>query len=345
MSLMLQEANEAPSVVAHQFASNQVLFEGLAAHFKRHRPRFIATCARGSSNHAATYAKYLIETRLGVPVLSWAPSVASVYGATVDMSNSLMLCISQSGESFDLVESARWAKLHGAWVVSLLNTPDSPLGAASDVVVPLLAGVETSVASTKAHIASLSAVFQLVAHASDDCALLSLQDNVPAQLEAAAALDWSKASEALGACGHAYVVGRGLGLGAAREAALKFKEACGLHAEAFSAAELMHGPVALLADHYPVLLFALPDETRLLTEQLAQLLRKKGVVVFAAGESDIADGRADFSYRLPVVAGVHPTIAPLTLTQACYGLVDLVAKRRGRDPDHPALLSKVTRTR
>ncbi|MGK0169143.1 MAG: glucosamine--fructose-6-phosphate aminotransferase (isomerizing), partial [Gammaproteobacteria bacterium] len=116
-------------------------------------------------------------------------------------------------------------------------------------------------------------------------------------------------------------------------------------AEAFSAAELMHGPVALLADHYPVLLFALPDETRLLTEQLAQLLRKKGVVVFAAGESDIADGRADFSYRLPVVAGVHPTIAPLTLTQACYGLVDLVAKRRGRDPDHPALLSKVTRTR
>jgi glucosamine--fructose-6-phosphate aminotransferase (isomerizing) len=212
---MLREAREAPRVVARQLADNRPAMASLARCFARRRPRFVATCARGSSHNAAIYAKYLIETRLGVPVLTAAPSVGALYRAPVDLRGALLLCISQSGESFDLVENARWARARGARVVSLLNTSDSPLGEASDVVVPLGAGPESSIPATKSHIATLSATLQLVAYLGGHSELLGLLDGLPDQLDRASRLDWSRAAPVLAGGPGTFVVGRGLGAGAA----------------------------------------------------------------------------------------------------------------------------------
>jgi glucosamine--fructose-6-phosphate aminotransferase (isomerizing) len=342
---MLQEALEAPQVVARQLKTNRLLLTRLAGWFQQHRPPLIATSARGSSENAAVYARYLIETRLGLPVRSSAPSVGGLYRPQVVLKGSVMLCISQSGASFDLVEDARWAKRQGARVISLLNTPDSPLGEVSDVIIPLGAGTERSIAATKSHIASLSALLQLVAHLANDRQLLGVLDGVPEELERASELDWSKASEVLSTGRQLYIAGRGLGLGVAREAALKFKEACGVHAEAFSGAELMHGPVALLRPDDPVLLFAQSDETQASSAELAARLRNAGAIVFTAGLSRGVPNDLLLSFGLPVVQHVHPTVAPLTMVQTCYGLIECVAGRRGWDPDQPPHLFKVTRTR
>jgi glucosamine--fructose-6-phosphate aminotransferase (isomerizing) len=332
-------------VVAAQLQANRAVLENVTERFRLSRPRFVSTNARGSSDAAATYAKYLIETRLGLPVVSSAPSVGAIYGAPVRLENSILLSISQSGASFDLVENARFAKSRGAFLVSLLNAEHSPLAEVSDIVVPLGAGKESGIAATKSHVASLSAVLQLVAYVGCDSELLGLLRALPDQLEHATQLDWAGAVDALGGASRLLVVARGLSLGAAQEAALKFKETCDLHAEAFSGAELEHGPIALVREGSPVLLFSQSDETQPGQFELARNLCDKGAHVLSAGLPDAACGAGGREIRLPVVAGAHPVVAPLLFVQAVYGLVDLVAKRRGLDPDAPPHLNKVTRTR
>lgn len=346
MSRMLAEAYEAPAVVGRQLASNHERVKELAERIRRIKPHFIATCARGSSNNAAVYARYLIETRLGLPVTASAPSVGGLYQGPMDLRRSILLCISQSGASDDLVHHAKWAKNSGAWVVSLLNTPDSPLGEVSDFILPLHAGQEASVAATKSYLASLSALLQLTAHlAEDDGELLPLLDELPQQLEQAKALDWSSPVETLASRQELYVVGRGLGLSVALEAGLKFKEACRLHAEAFSGAELLHGPVALIDPGFPVLLFAQGDATLDSQRQVARKLQQAGATMITAGLNSKSPRLGETTMDLPVVADVHPVVAPLLLSQSCYGLVELVAQARGFDPDQPPHLRKITHTR
>jgi glucosamine--fructose-6-phosphate aminotransferase (isomerizing) len=344
VSLMLREAREAPEVVAGQLGVNSPVFRELAVHFARVKPRFILTNARGSSNNAATYAKYLVETRLGLPVVTAAPSVGALYRAPVNLNQSVMLCLSQSGASFDLVENAKWAASHGAFVISLLNTAGSALGAASRAVVPLHAGSEHSVAATKSHIATLSAVLQMVANFGHDPELLGMLNALPEQLRRARALDWSAAVDALAHCNQLFVVARGIGLGVAQEAALKFKETCGLNAEAFSGAELLHGPVALIREHSVVLLFGQKDETAAGVLALARQLRNAGAVVYTAGVSLLDATPVERAHALPFVRGIHPVATPLALLQAFYGLLDVVARSRGFDPDKPPHLMKVTQT-
>jgi glucosamine--fructose-6-phosphate aminotransferase (isomerizing) len=279
---MAVETGQAPAAVARLLEANQAICQRLAARFASAPPRLMATCARGSSDHAATYGKYLIETSLGVPVLSAAPSIGSVYGRPMALDDSVFVLISQSGQSPDLVANARWAKANGALVIALLNVVDSPVGHAADEVLPLHAGPETSVAATKSYIAALAALAQLTAYLSGDKALLEALELLPAQLEQAAGLDWDQAVTSLAGADDLLVVGRGLGFGIAQEAALKFKETASIHAEAFSAAELMHGPLALVRDGYPVLAFSQADETREPLKELVETLRAKGAEVFTA---------------------------------------------------------------
>ncbi len=185
------------------------------------------TCARGSSDHAATYAKYLIETRAGVLTASAAPSVSSVYGIAQDLRSCLFIALSQSGRSPDLLAAVAAAKSSGATVLAICNSPDSPLVAASDLVMDVRAGRETSVAATKSFIATLAAIVRLVAAWTGDGDLTSNVDRLPQLLESSWALDWSTALAPLAVAEHLYVVGRGLGLGSAQEVALKCKETCG----------------------------------------------------------------------------------------------------------------------
>ncbi len=148
-TLMHNEAAQAADVIAAQFARNHDTIVALAAPLRAAPPPFVATCARGSSDHAATYAKYLIETQLGLVTASLSPSIGSVYAAPLQLKDALFIAISQSGKSPDLLRNAEAAKAAGARVVALVNVEDSPLAQLADTVIPLGAGPEKSVAATK----------------------------------------------------------------------------------------------------------------------------------------------------------------------------------------------------
>src|SRR5438046_1925215 len=294
-------------------------------------------CARGSSDHAATFARYLIETRLGLLTSSAAPSVSSVYEARPDLSGALVLAISQSGASPDLLSTVSHARAAGARIVALVNAENSPLAQLADDLIPLRAGVEKSVAATKSYIASLSAIVQLLALWSRNAELAAALERSPELLARAWELDWSAALTRLTHATNLYVIGRGPGLAIAQEAALKPKETCGLHAEAVSAAELRHGPIALVRPGFPLLVFAQNDESRAGVAELSGELAAQGADVLLAG------AQAPHATLLPTEAA-HPVIEPLLLVQSFYRMVNALALARGGDPDHPPHLSKVTET-
>lgn len=334
---MFREAAQAPQVVRTQLPANAARIERLASRLRQSPPRAIVTCARGSSDHAATFARYLIETRLGILTSSAAPSVSSVYEASPDLAGALVLAISQSGASPDLLASVSHARAAGARIVAVVNAETSPLAQLADDLIPLGAGVECSVAATKSYIAALAVVVQLVAAWSVDAKLMTALQEAPSQLERAWQLDWSAAVTRLASARNLYVIARGLGLAVAQEAALKFKETCGLHAEAISAAELRHGPMALVRAGFPLLLFAQDDETHAGTAQLATELAAQGADVLIAG-ADTAGATV-----LPTQPA-HPVIEPLLQAQAFYRMANALALTRGGDPDRPPHLSKVTET-
>ena len=338
---MFQEAAGSSDAVRAQLRHDGAAIAAIGAELRRLAPRAVITCARGSSDHAATYAKYLIETRAGVLTASAAPSVSSLYGVSQDLRGCLFLALSQSGRSPDLLASVAAAKAAGATILAFCNTPDAPLMAAADWAIELRAGVEASVAATKSYIATLAALARMVAAWTQDAALESAVGTLPGLLDQSWALDWSAALTPLESAANLYVVGRGLGLGAAQEAALKFKETCGVHAEAFSSAELRHGPYTLLGPEFPALLFAQRDATRRGIEALSLDLARRGVPVLIAGaEAGVTAAGAIMLPALDVAAGV----APILLVQSAYRLIATLAVRRGFDPDHPAHLLKVTET-
>ncbi|MBB6065313.1 glucosamine--fructose-6-phosphate aminotransferase (isomerizing) [Pseudoxanthomonas broegbernensis] len=333
-TLMHNEAAQAADLIAAQFARNRDAIATLAAQLRAGPPPFVVTCARGSSDHAATYAKYLLETRLGVVTASLSPSVGSVYEAPLRLRGALFIAISQSGKSPDLLRNAEAAKAAGAHVAALVNVEDSPLAHLAHTVIPLGAGAEKSVAATKSYLASLAAIAQLAAHWQGDAALLEALEALPAALRQAWAQDWSALTEGLAGAHNLFVLGRGLGLAAAQEAALKFKETCGLHAEAYSSAEVKHGPMALVGAGFPVLAFAQPDATEAGTLAVAEEFRARGAQVWtvAAGGD------------LPLAAAPHPALAPLLGVQSFYRAINALALRRGHNPDLPPHLNKVTET-
>jgi glucosamine--fructose-6-phosphate aminotransferase (isomerizing) len=336
-TLMFQEAADASNAVRAQLRYDASAMRALGAELRRLAPRAVITCARGSSDHAATYAKYLIETRARVLTASAAPSVSSVYGVTQDVRGCLFIAISQSGRSPDLLASVASAKASGALVLAISNSADSPLMAAADFVIELNAGPERSVAATKSYLASLAAIARLVAAWTEDDALISEVARLPDLMDTSWSADWSRALPLLESAENLYVVGRGLGLGAAQEVALKCKETCGIHAEAFSSAELRHGPYTLLRKGFPALLLAQADATRPGIEALAIELARRGVGVLLAG------GNAAGSTLLPIAATV-PELGPILLAQSAYRMIASLSLRRGFDPDHPPHLHKITET-
>jgi glucosamine--fructose-6-phosphate aminotransferase (isomerizing) len=336
---MFREAAEAPEAIRRQLQANAAVLKLLAARLRDQPPRAVVTLGRGSSDNAATYARYLIETRLGLVTASAPPSVSSVYDAAPDMTGMLCLVMSQSGRSPDLLAAAQAASAAGALVVALVNDADSPLAGLADVTVPLLAGPEISVAATKSFLATLSATAQLAALWLGDAALLAALDALPDHLHAAWAQDWSPAVAPLAEAQDLYVLGRGVGFGIAQEAALKLKETCGLHAEALSSAEVRHGPMALIGAGFPVLAFAQDDETQAGVETVIEACLAQGAAVIKAGGGDQPG-----ALRLPS-APAHPLVEPILFTQSFYRMACQLAVTRGFDPDRPPHLKKVTETR
>jgi glucosamine--fructose-6-phosphate aminotransferase (isomerizing) len=337
-TLMYSEAHESAAVVARQFAANEAVVSALANALRADPPRFIVTCARGSSDHAAAYAKYVFETRLGIATASASPSVSSVYAAEQQWQGALFIAISQSGKSPDLLRNAEAAKRAGARVVALVNVEDSPLAALADTVIPLHAGPERSVAATKSYIAALAAVLHLCARWLDDAELSDALKLLPDALRANWDADWSALIDGLADASNLFVVGRGYALGIALEAALKFKETCGLHAEAFSAAEVKHGPMALVGPGFPVLCFAQDDDTLESTLAVAREFSGRGAQVFVAAPGQHGAG------VLPVAAGLPAMLTPLLIIQSFYRAASVLSLRRGFNPDVPPHLNKVTET-
>ncbi|MFM0020407.1 MULTISPECIES: SIS domain-containing protein [Paraburkholderia] len=335
---MLKEALASADVVAAQLNDTSRV-EALAARLAQ-EPRHVAlTVARGSSDHAASYFASLTMSRVGLPVASLPMSVATLQQAPLQVRNQLALGFSQSGKSPDLVGTMQALREAGALTVAAVNVPGSPLEDACEFYLPLLAGPELSVAATKSYIAMLSVSAQLVAHWQQDAALLDGLKSLPDALRRAGALDWSKAVDELRDAERMIVIGRGLGLAIAQEAALKLKETSGIQAEAFSSAEVRHGPMELIDRDYPLLVFAPrgPEQAGLL--QLARDMQARGArVLLAADPADVPEA------TLPLVSTAHAALDPIAAILSFYVMAAGLAAARGRNPDAPRHLMKVTET-
>jgi glucosamine--fructose-6-phosphate aminotransferase (isomerizing) len=327
------EFREVPEALSRQAVRFSAAQADLIARLHRKPPNVVVTCARGSSAHAATFGKYLIERHLGIPVASASPSVATVYRKRMQLKDQLFIVVSQSGRSDDLLEMTAMAKSCGALTVAIVNDEASPLATAADVMLPMAAGPELSVAATKTFVSSLAALMRLTALWASDPALLAALDRLPQRLAQASDLDWRAAAKPLAGASSLVTIGRGPTLAIAREAALKLKETCDLHAEPFSSAEFLHGPVALVSPSYPILLFVPADAAAAGLSALAADVRGKGAQAFATGDD------------LPVLAPDHPDTDAICLIQSFYALLVEIADRRGIDADRPRHLKKVTRTR
>ncbi len=336
---MAQETREAPEAVRRQEQSLAGPAAALAARLKRRPPQVAVTCARGSSAHAATFGKHLIERYLGIPVAAAAPNIASVYGQKLKLKDQLFLAISQSGRSDDLVEMTSAAKRSGAITAAILNDVASPLAAHCDLVLPMSAGPELSVAATKTFVTALAALLRLTAAWTGSVKLEASLRRLPDRLSAAGELDWTGAVSAFASATSLVTIGRGPTLAIAREAALKLKETCNLHAEAFSGAEFLHGPVALVSSRYPILMFMPADEAVKGMERLAAGLRSKNAALFTA------EPRAQARGILPALAPDHPETDAICLIQSFYAMVIQLAARLGVDASRPRHLNKITRTR
>ena len=338
---MLDEALAAPDVVALQRVRSGVdeQLAALGRQLQAAPPSLALTVARGSSDHAANYFAYLVMRRLGVPVTSLPMSLVTLHQAPLQVKGQLAVALSQSGASPDVVETMAALGRAGATTVAFVNDVASPLAAACPHVVPLCAGVERSVAATKSFIATLAAVARLVAHWQNDASLLRALATLPERLSLAARSDGNRLVDALAPAQRAIVVGRGLGFAVALEAALKLKETSSLQAEAFSSAELRHGPMALVDEGYPVLLFALrgPEQAGLV--ELARDLRRHGARVILVAPADVADRDQT------LLVADDEALDPIVAIQSFYVAAAEVAEARGHNPDLPRHLAKVTRTR
>ncbi|MEW4449796.1 SIS domain-containing protein [Qipengyuania sp. JC766] len=338
-SQMFTEAAQAPARVAAQLASNRELMADAVARLETLDPPFAITIARGSSDHAAAFAKHLFETRLGLPTLSQSPSVATLYRATSEkLRGTLALAISQSGRSPDLIETAIAAREKGALLIAMVNDAYSPLAREADILVPLHAGEERSVAATKSYVASLVAVADLAARWGRDAALAAALDAIEPALDDAWAADWGAMVDALATTQRLLVLGRGSTAPIAAEAALKFKEVAQIHAEAFSSAEVAHGPMALVREGDPVFAFAPQDAAAAGFTDRLDALAQRGARIIGAGVADAA-------VALPVARTADPAIDAIGMALSFYRAAEALARRRGLDPDDPPHLSKVTRTR
>jgi glucosamine--fructose-6-phosphate aminotransferase (isomerizing) len=335
---MRREIDEIPSVVREFLATSDKVLAGAGARLRDHDPATVVTVARGSSDHAASFLKYAIELTAGIPVASIGPSIVSIYGRELHLARCAALAISQSGQSPDIVAMATAARASGARVLAITNTADSPLAEASDLTIDLRAGPERSVAATKTFVVSIVAGLAMLGHWREDAPLLAALAALPEALERALACDWSALLPALDGRDSLYVLGRGPTHAIASEAALKFKETCGMHAEAYSAAEVLHGPARIVEAGYPVLALAARDAAEASVVEVVERLAGQGARTFVTSEGAVA------ATGLPFVATGHPLTDALALVLPFYGFVESLSRHRGFDPDRPPHLRKVTET-
>lgn len=337
-SWMRREILEIPDAVERLLTLGTADIERAAQDMAAQNPGFLATVARGSSDHVATYLKYASELLMGVPVASLAPSVASIYHAPLKLKGSTCISVSQSGQSPDIVEMARAAGQGGALTVAITNHPGSPLAQASAHCLNIHAGAETSVAATKTFVTSLVAGLLLIAHWKSDRELVPAIGQLPKHLAQATLIDWPDVQDALKGWNSLYTLGRGPVFAISNEAALKFKETARIHAESYSSAEVLHGPVSIVEPGFPVLCFAASDAAEAKLVEVADQVAAKGASVF------VTSNNATQATPIDHIRTSHPLTDPIALIVSFYAMVEKIAVARGLDPDTPRHLNKVTET-
>ncbi|WP_075290572.1 SIS domain-containing protein [Pararhizobium arenae] len=336
---MRREIDEIPEATARLLDRSGDAIRKAGAALREKNPAFLVTIARGSSDHAALFLKYAIELSTGRPVASLGPSLASIYGAKMELAGAASIAISQSGKSPDIVAMAEAATKAGAVTIALTNTLPSPISEASTHPLDIQAGPELAVAATKSYVNSIVAGLAVLAEWTGDEALGAAVKALPGHFEKAVKLDWQLLADNLGEAESLYMLGRGPALAIASEAALKFKETSGMHAEAYSAAEVLHGPVALVERRFPVIGLAARDAAENSVVDIVDGLGAKGALAFATS-SKLKTAKA-----LPFVETGHPITDALTLILPFYGFVESWSRSRGLNPDAPVALKKVTETR
>lgn len=301
-------------------------------------PQFMVSIARGSSDHVATYLKYASELLLGTPVASIGPSIASIYGRKLRLDGSVCLSVSQSGQSPDIVEMARMARKGGALSIAITNQPGSPLARVADHTLDLHAGPEISVAATKTFVNSAIAGIWFLAECAEDDALQCAIADLPSKLEKAVQIDWPEARAALAGRNSIFCLGRGPAYAISNEAALKFKETCQVHAESYSSAEVLHGPVSIVDGGFPVIGLAAQDAAESALASVADDLAAKGATVFATSD------KLRQATQLATIRTGHALTDPISLIASFYAMVERIAETRGINPDAPRHLKKVTET-
>jgi glutamine---fructose-6-phosphate transaminase (isomerizing) len=337
-TLMREEILSIPDAVTRFLDGSRVALPAAGAKLREKNPPFLASIARGSSDHVTAFLKYSSELTAGIPVASLGPSIASIYDATLKLGSAATLSISQSGKSPDIVSMTKMARKSGALTIAITNAINSDLALASDLPIDVLAGPERSVAATKSFVSSAVAGLALIGHWTNDPKLLAAIDDLPAALEKAIACDWSPFAAALENENSLFVLGRGPSFAISNEIALKFKETSGVHAESYSAAEVMHGPKAIVGQGFPVLVLASRDAAETSLVDAADRLADQGAAVF------LTSSRSSKATALPFIATSHPLTDPLALLVSFYAFVEGFARSRGLNPDEPPHLRKVTET-
>ncbi|WP_027928402.1 SIS domain-containing protein [Amycolatopsis benzoatilytica] len=338
---MAAEISEQPGILAGLVERRSGIAE-VAGQIAKNPPRFALLAARGSSDHGALYAKYLIEVLLGLPAGLVSPSTATLYGARPDLRDVLFITVSQSGGSPDLIEVTETARRQGALTVSVTNTPDSPLSAAAELGVDIGAGVEKAVAATKTYSATLMALYLFIdairGGKGEDAENIGelAQQTLDGAVEGV-----QRAVDRYRFVDRVLTTGRGYSYATALEASLKLAETSYLAARAYSGADLLHGPVAAVNGETAVLAATSVGRGGEATREVLQAVTERGADVLAVGS---ASGEMPAALRIPVAPTAEelaPVLEILPIQRIALGL----SLARGGNPDNPRGLLKVTKTR
>jgi glucosamine--fructose-6-phosphate aminotransferase (isomerizing) len=348
-TFMAREIAEIPAVVERTLQDGAEDLDAVAAAIARRRPRFVLIAARGTSDHAAIYARYLLETTLGIPVGLAAASVTTIYGTSLAWDDVLLVAISQSGAGPDVAAVVTAARRAGAPTVAITNEPGSLLAGETELILQMRAGEERAVAATKTYVATLAVIAGLVARLTEGRAPWAGHlDALPAALAATleTAGPWLRGEgatcvAALAGAAEALVVSRGHNFATALEVALKLKETGRIFADGYSTADLLHGPVAVAGPGIPTLAFRPDGPAGAAVDDALAVAGRSGIVPWTIGGREAA-GRPR---SLVVAPDLAEPLTPLAYVLPGFLLAEAAARARGRDPDAPPGLTKVTRTR
>jgi glucosamine--fructose-6-phosphate aminotransferase (isomerizing) len=340
-----QEILEQPAALRRLFTHERNAIEKAAAAIRERSPRYVVIAARGTSDNAARYGKYLLGAANQLPVALATPSLFTLYRRPPRLDASLVIGISQSGASPDIVSVIEEGRRQGALTIAITNEPGSDLASAAERAIHLHAGPERSVAATKTYTTSLLALSMLSAALAGDEARMRALETSPdlAASVLAQAPEIIRAAERYRYMGSCVVVGRGYNYATAFEIALKLKELTYAMAEPYSSADFQHGPVALIEHGFPVL--AIVPEGQITDEMMAFLrqLQERSAELIVI--SPLEDALAMAQTPLPLPTGIPEWLSPIVAVMPGQALALGLTLARGLDPDHPRGLHKVTLTR